>query len=142
MEGGAVTDDLAELHTQIDLSNLIRALFNPVDARPLLATLGQMLNPTKPYPEELADTLTDFHDGATVISVKQGLVTELLEAIMRLEVGGTEVYVEIDRASLHEILDGTKGAHHLLPYFIPTAVRLDEQGDIIIHITDAERARS
>lgn len=108
------------------------------------------------YGEHLAATLTGLHPESQVIGLHTGIPvesTELLDALNRAlkDNDDSEMFIEIDRQVIAElerrisrcanVAEAARQVTFLLPYLYPAAVRIDEVGDIIIHVTDADRAQ-
>lgn len=67
----------------------------------------------------------------------------------RNQLKDVEVYVEIDRAMLHDVLaradrDGTNAVigGELFTHLWPVVARIDEQNDVVLHVTSGERAQT
>lgn len=92
------------------------------------------------YSEDLADYISQAHSNEAA-PLGRGIpvtVRELIAALSKCPDG--EVFIEVDRNLVDEI-DTSGDAMDLLPHLWPIAIRYDEEGDVIIHATDGDRAQ-
>lgn len=133
------TGDVRYLVT-LDLPDEPAAVTEHDDYREALTNFTRGLNLIRSYPRELARTLSNTH-GTDVVPVTSASWPDLRTAVSDL-VGGhdvtDEVFFELDRNVIGE--SDAAGGDNLLAYLWPVAVRISD-GDIIIHLTDGERAQ-
>lgn len=98
--------------------------------------------PTRPgYAQGLARYVRDAHRQEAIV-LGAGIPTttrELIAALERMPDG--EVFIEVDRNMIEDLERGAS-PFDLLPYLYPVVARFDDQGDVILHVTDGDRAQS
>lgn len=92
------------------------------------------------YADELADYVSRAHSNS-VISLGRGapVTSSQLRAALAYRPDG-EVFIEVDRNFIEDLKSGEEN-WDLLPHLWPVAIRFDDEGDVIIHVTDGDRAQ-
>ena len=96
-----------------------------------------------PYADDFAASVSAAYSGQVTVPLGRGIPTtvrELVDALNRLA-PDAEVFIDIDPAVIHDAVTNgdTSDLASATRSMYPVAVRVDTDGDAIIHVTDSER---